>query len=160
MSASKLNKSHSNRFNWPLYHTFVMACSEQQRRPQVLGSYFQLDFDNGHYLMLWTPLNKMTELKNHRLKRSGSGRLNWSESSVLELLEHIEDNQADFHIEPNTHGIEDNLKVCTVAYEWMEQKQIQHKPTVSKWHQLFAYMEDTDQINKDYLMWRLRSDWD
>jgi len=123
--------------NKKLYETFTTACSHREMKIHWNVGSLNVYFDNGNYIMLWTPLNKLPSRQEIK-----------TEFDIRMSLSTLNDNMHDYHIECNAK--ESDRMMAFHLTGWKKANELYDNPTVDGWFELFDYAQDNDAIDIDY----------
>lgn len=132
--------------NKKLYNTFLLACETEKRKPVFRRNNISLYFDNGNYIILWTPLNKLTLPINP---------LELDEKTIRDMLDEINNAVEDYHIELSARDLDANCTISNAAYYSKIADRVENNPCVGEWLKLFRYVENEEQIQKDAFMFKI-----
>lgn len=125
--------------NKRLFETFEDACQQRDLTIEWQASSLNVYFDNGNYIMLWTPLNKCP-------RRPIEG----SDFVIRQMLIELNDNMHDYHIECNAKDPDRMMRISTASWSNGMISKLQNNPTVKGWFELFDFCQDNDAIDTDY----------
>ena len=131
-------------FNAKLYKTFKTACSHRDMEIHWDVSSLNVYFDNGNYIMLWTPLNTLPRKQEIE-----------TDEDIQYCLDRINDYMEDYHIECNAKDMRRSRPFFTAAHANGKIMKLKNNPTVDGWFDLFDYAQDNDAIDMDYAFWCL-----
>ena len=130
--------------NAKLYETFKTACSHRDMEIRWDVSSLNVYFDNGNYIMLWTPLNTLPRRQEIE-----------TDEDIQYCLDRINDYMEDYHIECNAKDMCRSRPFFTAAHANGKIMKLKNNPTVDGWFDLFDYAQDNDAIDMDYAFWCL-----
>ena len=130
--------------NAKLYETFKTACQHRDMEIRWDVSSLNVYFDNGNYIMLWTPLNTLPRRQEIE-----------TDEDIQYCLDRINDYMEDYHIECNAKDMCRSRPFFTAAHANGKIMKLKNNPTVDGWFDLFDYAQDNDAIDMDYAFWCL-----